>query len=88
MNKVFVLGLAAGLISLGACNSSPTEQAADNIEAQADAVADNMEAIAANESDPSSQNRQNQADAVRDVAENEAEDMRDNGSGTNISNGL
>ena len=83
MKKILLIGAAAGLASLAACNSSPREQAAENIEANAEAVADNLEAAAnGNEA------VENQADAVRAAGENQAEDMRTHDADTNLSNGL
>ena len=35
MKKLMTIALAAGLASLAACNNTPKEQAADNIEANA-----------------------------------------------------
>lgn len=89
MKKTFVLGLAAGLISLSACNSSPREQAADNIESNTEAVADNLEDMAddANTS-AASDALENKADAVRDTGQNQAEDLRTNDADTNLSNGM
>jgi hypothetical protein len=89
MKKIFVLGLAAGLISLSACNSSPREQAADNIESNSEAMADNLEDMADNtNSSAAADTLENQADAVRATGENQAEDMRTNDADTNLSNGM
>ena len=66
MKKIFALGVAAGLMSLAACNSSPREQAADNIEANAEAMADNLEDAADNATTEAGEdNLENAADAVR-----------------------
>ena len=89
MKKIFVLGVAAGLASLAACNTSPREQAADNIEANGDAVADNLEDAADNTGNGMMEDRmENRADAVRDTTQNQAEDMRTNDADTNLSNGM
>lgn len=89
MKKMVVLTLAAGLVSLAACNNSPREQAADNIEANADAVADNVEAVADNTADTNaSAALDNQADAVRATGQNQAEDMRTHDADTNLANGM
>jgi hypothetical protein len=89
MKKIFVLGVAAGLISLSACNSSPREQAADNIESNSEAMADNMEDMAdTTNSSAAADTLENQADAVRATGENQAEDMRTNDADTNLSNGM
>jgi peptidoglycan hydrolase CwlO-like protein len=89
MKKTFALGIAAGLISLSACNSTPQEQAADNIEANTEAVADNLEEAADNATTEAGEDAlENQADAVRATGQNQAEDMRTNDADTNLSNGL
>jgi hypothetical protein len=89
MKKMIVLAAAAGLVSLSACNSSPREQAADNIEANSEAVADNLEEAADNAgTDDAEASLENKADAVRDTGQNQAEDMRTNDADTNLSNGL
>ena len=70
MKKMFVLAAAAGLISLAACNSTPREQAADNIEANSEAVADNLEDMADNATPAGEAMLENQADAVRATGQN------------------
>jgi hypothetical protein len=86
MKKTFAIAVVASLVALSACNSSPREQAADNIEANAEGVADNLEATADNIGGDAA--LENQADAVRATGENQAEDMRTNDPDTNLSNGL
>ena len=89
MKKTFVIAMAAGLVSLSACNSSPTEQAADNIESNTEAVADNLEDAADNVgNDAAEASLENKADAVRATGQNQAEDMRTNDPDTNLSNGI
>ncbi|SFP84026.1 hypothetical protein [Sphingomonas rubra] len=89
MKKMFALGLAAGLASLAACNNTPQEQAADNIEANSEAVADNLEEMADNANTEAREDAlENRADTVRDMGENKAEDMRTNDADTNLSNGM
>ena len=89
MKKMFVLAAAAGLVSLAACNSTPREQAADNIEANTEAVADNLEDAADNAATPAGEAMlENKADAVRATRQNQATDMRTNDADTNLSNGM
>lgn len=89
MKKLFVLAAAAGLISLGACNQSATEQAADNVEANAEAVADNLEDAADYANTEAAEDAlENQADAVRNTGDMQAEDLRTNDPDTNLSNGM
>lgn len=89
MKKTFAIAIAAGLVSLSACNSTPREQAADNIEANAEGVADNLEDAADNiGSEAGGAAIENQADAVRATGQNQADDMRTNDPDTNLSNGI
>jgi hypothetical protein len=89
MKKMFVLGLVAGLTSLAACNSTPREQAADNIEANAEAVADNLEDAADNAGTSAGEDAlENKADTVRATGQNQADDMRTHDADTNLSNGM
>ncbi len=89
MKKLFVMTAAIGLASLGACNQTPREQAADNIEANAEAVADNLEDRADYANTEAGEDLlENRADAVRATGENQAEDMRTHDADTNLSNGM
>lgn len=78
MKKLAVLAVAAGLVSLSACNNNtPQERTADNIEANAEARADNLEEMADN---ATTENREdaleNQADRVREKGEEKADSVR------------
>ena len=64
MKTTTILAIALGLGSLAACNKSPQEQTADNIEANADNSADTMEANVDNAADKMTANADNAADAV------------------------
>lgn len=89
MKKLFGPLAAAGLVSLAACNTSPREQAADNVEAVAEATADNMEEMADNATTEAGEDAlENQADAVRATGQNQAEDLRTNDADTNLANGM
>lgn len=88
MKKLIVMGLAAGLVSLAACNTSPREEAADNVEANTEAVADNMEDMADDMNGAGAATMENQADMVRDTGQNQAEDLRTNDADTNLANGM
>ena len=89
MKKVFALGIGVGLLSLAACNTSPREQAAENVEASAEATADNLQEAADNAMNSAGEaGLENQADAVRAMGENQAADLRTNDPDTNLSNGL
>ena len=65
MKTTTVLAIALGLGTLAACNKSPTEQTADNIEANAESTADTMETNVDNAADAMQANTENAADAVR-----------------------
>lgn len=69
--------VALGVAALAACNQSPREQAADNIEQNAEDVADNIEANA--DSVPGvtlNDTADNAADAVRAEGEKKADEVR------------
>ena len=78
MKKIALVLAAAGLVSVAACNRTPTEQAADNMSDNMEVQADNLEAMA--ESAPTanqemmlenaSENMENRADAVENNVEN------------------
>jgi outer membrane PBP1 activator LpoA protein len=88
MKKIFAVAAVVGALALSACNNSAQEQAADNIEANAEAAAENLEAAADNMTGNAAEGLENQADAVRALGDNQAEDMRTNDADTNLSNGI
>jgi hypothetical protein len=89
MNTMKALTIALGVAGLAACNNSPQEKAADNIEANAEATADNLEEAADNATtDAAEGSLENQADATREMGDNMAEDMRSNSADTNLANGM
>ena len=88
MKKLSIIAAAASLTMLAGCNNSPREQAADNIESNAEAVADNLEEAAGNTSGAASDMLENEADAVRNEGDAKAKDMRTHDADTNLSNGM
>ena len=78
MKKIAFVLAAAGLVSVAACNRTPTEQAADNLSDNLEVQADNLEAMADNATTANdqaallnaSENVENQADAVENNVEN------------------
>ena len=70
------LAVAAGVFALSACNQSPQEQAADNIEANAENTADMIESNTENAADMVEANGQNAAEDVRAAGENAADEVR------------
>jgi hypothetical protein len=72
------IAVAFGAAALAACNQSPQEQAADNIEANAEIVADNLEDAAdATSNEAVEDNLENAADAVEANGEAAADAVRD-----------
>ncbi|MBB5711068.1 hypothetical protein [Sphingomonas xinjiangensis] len=89
MKKTFAVAAVISALALSACNNSAREQAADNVEANAEAVADNFEAAADNANTTANETAlENSADAARAIGENKAEDLRTNDADTNLSNGI
>jgi hypothetical protein len=76
MKSITILAIALGAASLAACNKSPQEQTADNIEANAENVADNIEASADNASANIQASADNSADAVRNAGDQKADAVR------------
>ena len=79
MKITTALAVAVGLGALAACNQSPRENAAENIEANADAMAENIEenadAMAANieaNGDAVAENVEEAGDNAADAATNNA----------------
>ena len=78
MKTITVLAVALGLGSLAACNQSPKEEVADNIEANAEATADAIEANAdAVPGTTMDANADAAADQVRAEGEAKADAVRD-----------
>ena len=88
MRMIVITAAVAGLASLAACNNTPREQAAENIEAAADNQSDALEAAADNTSGPAAEALENKSDAVEDMGSNMAKDMRTNDPDTNLANGM
>ncbi|MEO7602133.1 MAG: hypothetical protein ABIS39_02555 [Sphingomicrobium sp.] len=78
MKTITVLAVALGLGSLAACNQSPTEEAADNIEANAEATADVIEENTDAAADAMAANGQAAADEVRAEGDNAADAVEAN----------
>jgi hypothetical protein len=76
MKTTTLLAIALGLGSLAACNKSPQEQTADNIEANAENSADMIEANTENVTDNMQANAENAADQVRNEGEQNADAVR------------
>ncbi len=78
MKKIAFVVAAAGLMSVAACNRTPTENAADAVSDNMEMQADNLGAMADNAAtenqammyDNMSENMENRADAVENNVEN------------------
>jgi hypothetical protein len=76
MKITTTIAVAVGLLGLAACKQSPTENKADQIEANAENTADTIEANADNMADNVQANAENRADAVRNAGETKADSVR------------
>ena len=80
MRMIVKGAMVAGLMALGACNSSESERAADNVEAVADNKADALEEAADNAAtEVQADALENKADGIEAAAENKADAIEDNG---------
>lgn len=80
MRMIVKGAMVAGLMALGACNSSESEKAADNVEAVADNKADVLEEMADNAATENQADAfENKADVIEAVAENKADAIEANG---------
>jgi hypothetical protein len=69
--------MVASLMALGACNNTPAEKAADNVEAVSENQADVLEDKADNAATENQADAlENKADAVRDAGDNKADAVR------------
>ena len=78
MKFIPAMAIAVGLTALAACNNNtPQEQAADNIEANAEMTADTLEEMADNTTTETGEDAlENQADATREQGEEAADANR------------
>jgi hypothetical protein len=77
MKLTTTLAIALGAAALAACNNTAQEQAADNIEANAENTADVIEENADVMATNIQENAENAADAVRAEGENAADTARE-----------
>ena len=89
MKIISTVALSFALCALAACNDSPREDAAENIEANAEMAADNLEEAADNATTEAGEDAlENKADATREAGEDAAEDLTTNDADTNTANGM
>ena len=78
MRIIYQAAVAAGLLGLAACGDSPTEEAAENIEAAGENQADMYEEMADNATTDAGEDAlENRADQVEDAAEEAADNVAD-----------
>jgi hypothetical protein len=76
MKLTTALAVSMGIAALAACNKSPQENQADQIETNAENTADIIESNTENVADTLEANGQNAADAVREAGDNTADQVR------------
>jgi hypothetical protein len=79
MKTTTILAIALGLGSLAACNKSPTEQAAENVESNYGNAAENLEAVTSNAGEAIEANAENASSEVKAAGENQASAIRNEG---------
>src|SRR5437667_1956854 len=79
MKTTTILAIALGLGALGACNKSPTEQAAENVESNYANAAENLEATTTNAAEAIEANAGNAASEVKAAGENAASAIKNEG---------
>jgi hypothetical protein len=79
MKTTTIFMLVAGVAALGACNKSPTEQAAQNVESNYGNVAENVEATTSNAAESIECNAENASSEVKAAGENQAEAIKNQG---------
>jgi hypothetical protein len=85
MKTVLKLAAVAGLASLGACNRTPAENHAANVESAVDNAADHLDALAGNTSNAQAAEAiTNSAARLRDDGQNAADTIRQGGSTNNV----
>ncbi|HWJ38738.1 MAG TPA: hypothetical protein VNR86_08275, partial [Sphingomicrobium sp.] len=72
MKTTTILAIALGIGALGACNKSPTEQAAENVESTYGNAAENVEATTSNAAEAIESNAGNASSEVKAAGANEA----------------
>jgi hypothetical protein len=79
MKATTVIMIALGLGALGACNKSPTEQAAENVESNYSNAAENVEATTSNAAEAVEANAENASADVKQAGKNEASAIKNEG---------
>jgi carbonic anhydrase len=79
MKTTTILAIAFGVGALAACNKSPTEQAAENVESNYENVAENLEASTSNAAENMQAAGENAASAITNQGKEKAEAVRNAG---------
>lgn len=79
MKSMTLLAVSAGFLALAACNKSPNEQAAENVESNYGNAADNLEANTSNEASAIEANGDNASSEVKAAGENQAAAIKNEG---------
>lgn len=79
MKTTTIIAIALGIGTLAACNKSPTEQAAENVESNYGNAAENVEATTSNEASAVEENGENASSEVKAAGENEAAAIKNTG---------
>jgi hypothetical protein len=79
MKSMTLLAVSAGILALGACNKSPNEQAAENVESNYGNAAENLEANTSNAASAIEANGENAASDVKAAGENQAAEIKNEG---------
>ena len=75
--KIANLLVVAASLSLAACGGNERDEAADQVEENAEAQAESIEAVAENRAEKIEAAGENQAETVRELGEESAEAVRD-----------
>jgi hypothetical protein len=79
MKSTTILAIALGVGALAACNKSPTEQAAENVESTYGNAAENVEATTSNAAEAIESNASNASSDVKAAGKNEASAIKNEG---------
>jgi hypothetical protein len=79
MKSITLLAVSAGILALTACNKSPNEQAAENVESNYGNAAENLEANTSNEASAIEANGDNASSEVKAAGENQAAAIKNEG---------
>lgn len=89
MRNVMKSFAVVGVLALAACNNSPAERQADNVEQAAENTADNFEDMADNATNEATEDQlENKADAARAAGDNQSDAIREGNAAAATTNGM